>query len=206
MFNVAVLSPSSGKCEFGYALSLANLVLNFATNRIEEGEGVQGMQIVGQQSFSTSCNREMLIDWAITKDFSHVLFIDDDMSFEPSVLVDLARRGKDFIVCNYPRKKVPLSFISIGLDGKEIVTDKESSGVEEAGQVGFGMALIKMDVIKAVPKPRFPLPFNSATGEYGSEDYWFCKTARDKGFHIYIDHDASKKIGHIGSFTYKGGW
>jgi hypothetical protein len=200
MFNVAVLTPSSGKCEFRYAQSLANLVLHFCSTRIYEDSNVQGIQIVGQQSFSTSCNREMLIDWAITRDFSHVLFIDDDMEFEPDVLNRLADRRLDFVVCDYPRKKIPRSTIAIGLDGEPM---KLEEGLEEAAQVGFGMALIKMEVIKNISKPRFPLPFNSATGEYGSEDYWFCKKAREDGCKIFVDHDASKKVGHIGSYTFK---
>jgi hypothetical protein len=180
------------------------MAIHFCSHEIIEGENVQGIQVVGQQSFSTSCNREMLVDWAITKDFSHVLFIDDDMEFEEDVLFDLARRNLDFVVCNYPRKKVPLSFISIGLNGEELITSKDSMGVEEASQVGFGMALIGMNVIKSIEKPRFPLPFNTVTMEYGSEDYWFCKRAKDNGYKIFIDHDASKKVGHIGSYTYRG--
>jgi hypothetical protein len=200
MFNVAVLSPSSGKCEFRYAQSLANLGVYFCSTEIEEGVNIQGIQFVGQQSFSTSCNREMLIDWAITKNFTHVLFIDDDMEFEKDILHDLARRKLDFVVCDYPRKKIPQSMIAIGMDGKEM---KMSEGIEEARQVGFGMALIDMKVIKSVNKPRFPLPFNSQTGEYGSEDYWFCKKAIDNGYKIFVDHDASKKVGHIGSYTFR---
>ena len=123
MFNVAVLTPSSGKCEFQYAQSLANLVLHFATNKINFSDEYQGMQIVGQQSFSTSCNREMLIDWALEKDFSHVLFIDDDMQFEASILNDLARRELDFVVCDYARKKNPRSTIAIGLDWESMKAD-----------------------------------------------------------------------------------
>ena len=203
MFNVAVLSPSSGKCEFRYAQSLAGLVLYFCTHAIEKGVAEQGIQVVGQQSFSTSCNREMLIDWAITKDFSHVLFIDDDMEFEPSVLHDLAARKLDFVVCNYPRKKIPIEYISVNLEGKELPTHREMVGLEEAMQVGFGMALIGMKVVKEIDKPRFPLPFNVQTGDYGSEDYWFCRKARAKGYKIFVDHDASKKVGHIGSYTFR---
>jgi hypothetical protein len=200
MFHVAVLTPSSGKCEFQYAQSLANLVLHFATNKVMFNDDYQGMQIMGQQSFSTSCNREMLIDALIDKEFSHVLFIDDDMQFEPSILNDLARRELDFVVCDYPRKKIPRSTIAVGLDDEPM---KKDEGLEEAKQVGFGMALIKMDVVKCVKKPRFPLPFNSSTGEYGSEDYFFCMRARENGYRIWVDHDASKKVGHIGSYMYK---
>lgn len=202
MFNVAVLTPSSGKCEFRYAQSLANMVLYFATHSVIEGEKEQGIQVVGQQSFSTSCNREMLIDWSLTKDFTHVLFIDDDMEFEPSVLNDLGKRDLDFVAANYPRKQLPLSYISISPEGKEI--PQREGGLEEASLVGFGLTLIKREVIEALEKPRFPVMFNTTTGEYGSEDYWFCKCAREKGYKIFVDHDVSKKVGHIGTYIYGG--
>lgn len=203
MFNVAVLTPSSGKCEFGYAQSLANMVLYFCSHAIDDSHE-QGINIMGQQSFSTSCNREMLIDMAMKGDYSHILFIDDDMSFDPEVLNDLAKRDCDIIACNYPRKKIPMSFITIGNDFQEIKTTKESSGLEEVRQVGFGMALIKRQVFESIPKPRFPVPYNSAIGEYGSEDYWFCEQARKNGYKIFVDHDTSKKIGHIGSYVFRG--
>jgi hypothetical protein len=203
MFNVAVLTPSAGKCEFGYAQCLAQLVRYFCTHEVIKGEAEQGIQITGQQSFSTSCNREMLIDAVIDKDFSHICFIDDDMWFEQDTLHSLAQRNLDFVVANYPRKRLPLSYIAIGLDGKELPMAPSLVGVEEAAQVGFGFALIKTEVVKAVSKPRFPLPYNSSTGQYGSEDYWFCNQAMKKGYKIFVDHDASKKVGHIGSYLYK---
>jgi hypothetical protein len=34
------------------------------------------------------------------------------------------------------------------------------------------------------------------------EDVFFCKKARELGHKIYIDHDVSHEIGHIGTFEF----
>lgn len=205
MFNVAVCTPSAGRCEFQYAMSLANLVRYFCTHAVYEGENEQGIQIAGQQSFSTSCNREMLVDAVLaSKDnFSHLLFIDDDMRFDRDCLHLLASRREDFVVGNYPRKTTPLSYIAIGLDEEELPMPKGATGIVEAKQVGFGFALIKLELFKYVEKPWFPLPYSTTTKQYGSEDYWFCHQARKLGYRVFVDYDVSRKIGHMGSWEYK---
>jgi len=37
----------------------------------------------------------------------------------------------------------------------------------------------------------------------GLQDVFFCNKARAAGFKIWIDHDVSKEIGHVGTFEFK---
>ena len=205
MFDVAILTPSAGIVRMDYAESLARLVLFFCTHPVIQEEKEQGISIKAQQSFSTSCNREMLIDSIINTPFTHVLFIDDDMGFEEDALHIMAQKDQPIVLANYPKKVLPVRFISRGFKDEEIVTRKDSEGLEEVYIGGFGFALIKREVFMSVPKPRFPLLYNKEHNIYSSEDYWFCAKAREMGYKIYIDHDASKKVWHVGNYRFQGG-
>lgn len=203
MFNVAILTPSSGICRFKYAQSLANLVLYFCTHEVDEEMKEQGISLGGQQSFSTSCNREMLVDGVIEKDFTHILFIDDDMKFEPDILHVLARKKKDIVVANYKKKlQGEQEWVATGLNKRDIRSQKHCVGLEEALHVGFGLSLISLEVFKKIEKPWFPVPYNLSTSNYVSEDYMFCRAAREAGYKIYVDHDASRRVKHIGDYEY----
>ena len=203
MFYVAVLTPTAGNVKMDYAQSLARMVLHFCTQKVDPESPEQGMILAAQRSFSTSCNREMLIDMILpNKEITHVLFVDDDMGFEEDTLHLMASRNQDILCANYPKKKFPIEFITIGLDGKELASHRESIGLEEAQQGGFGFALIKREVFERLPKPWFPVLYNSTLNVYSSDDYYFSRMARLSGYKIMIDHDASHKVWHMGDFKF----
>jgi hypothetical protein len=62
--------------------------------------------------------------------------------------------------------------------------------------------LIKTSVFERIEKPWFPITWNEENGDYTGEDWNFCAICQENGIDIYIDHDLSKQIGHIGSLTY----
>jgi hypothetical protein len=49
----------------------------------------------------------------------------------------------------------------------------------------------------------FATPWDVAANGYMGEDIYFCKLLRDNAIPLYIDHDLSKHIGHIGTWEYK---
>jgi len=62
---------------------------------------------------------------------------------------------------------------------------------------------IKAGVFKALSEPWYETPWRTDKRGYIGEDVFFCNKARDAGFKIWIDHDVSKEIGHVGTFEYK---
>jgi hypothetical protein len=84
-----------------------------------------------------------------------------------------------------------------------VYTMPESTGLQEVGSVGMGVMLIKANVFAALSEPWFETPWRHDKRGYIGEDVFFCKKAREAGFKIWIDHDVSKEIGHIGMFEFK---
>jgi len=59
--------------------------------------------------------------------------------------------------------------------------------------------LIKTSVFESLPQPWF---MEDPIKEIG-EDVHFCNLAREHGFQVFIDHDLSKDVMHIGEFEYR---
>jgi hypothetical protein len=145
-------------------------------------------------------NREKLVIRACEMGSTHVLFLDDDMVFELQTVFSLLGRDRPFVACNYPRRIAPHHFTASSADQTRLIeTSDASTGLEPAGGVGFGMVLLERQVFAAIPRPWF-LPTWDAVGQtYVSEDIGFCRRAIAAGYAPYVDHDASKTIGHISS-------
>lgn len=140
--------------------------------------------------------RDRLAGKAVNQRFTHVLWLDSDMVFEPEIVEDLQFCGKDFVTgIAHGRRKpfVSCLFKSIDLSHLELWQLKDYP--KEAFQVaGCGMAcvLINTEIIKAVM-------INNGTAfnpipQYG-EDLSFCKRATDLGYKIYAE--PTVRLGHI---------
>lgn len=143
-------------------------------------------------------SREKLAKSALDMNSTKILFIDDDMTFAPQTVYSLIGRNKPFVACNYPRRKSPHHWAASRADLKGLIaTLPESTGLEQAHGIGFGMVLLDAKVFHAVPRPRFlPTWCENDGGFYVSEDVMFCRRATEAGFRPHVDHDASKLIGH----------
>lgn len=145
--------------------------------------------------------RQLAIDYAIEHGFTHVLFLDDDMAFPADLYESLSKHSLPVVAANYSNKSSEPSPQTHGLDGQPIFSHGKT-GIEEAGWVGFGAVLIDVSTVKDIPKPLFEMRWLDERGAFIGEDYYFCGKARAHGVKIYIDHDASQKMGHVGDRVY----
>lgn len=149
-----------------------------------------------------SQSRQMALDGAIKAGFTHLLMIDDDMTFPGDTLERLARHDLGFVGVNYKRKTAHYDgSLAFDSNGKQIDSSSKS-GMEEVYFVGHGINLINLDKIKHIHAPHFCVGWDKDKG-YMGEDYFFCQKLRSSGVPIYIDHDLSKQIGHIGDYEFK---
>lgn len=207
MFNVAVLTPSTGICRMGYAQSLARLAMYFAQNRIFEDEPVQSFIVDSIEGSGISENYARLISKYLADGdgirWTHIFCIEDDMSFRADLLHTMARRKLPIVAANYTTNKGdPIRWVSVGLDGKSIVTNSKSSGLEEALYIAQGATLIAREVFETMGKPWFLMGYDPDRDQYVHQDYYFSQRARDCGFKLFVDHDASKLIRHTGPKNY----
>lgn len=133
---------------------------------------------------------------------SHVLWLDTDMTFPPETAIRLAQHDQPIVACNCVMRD-PRLIWTAKRDGKRIPTNPESTGLEPVDTVGLAVMLMRTDVIGSLLRPWFRHGWNAAANSDIGEDVLFCRSLRNAGHQIVIDHDLSKEIGHIGQYTYR---
>ena len=203
MIHVAVLMPTTGLVRAECAMSLIKLAWHFQSVPVFS-EVEQKISFSQWQSSCIANGREQLVSNALKQGCSHVLFVDEDIGFEPHLLHDLLRRKQPLVACNYRIRFDHFGFAAVSPDMNErISTLPESTGLQEIGFCGFGFCLIERAVFECLPQPWFPQHWHPESSTHTTEDVAFFLNARTAGFIPMIDHDASKKIIHVGSYRYR---
>lgn len=146
--------------------------------------------------------RDMIIDYAINNNFTHVMFIDSDMVFQSDLLTSLLKHNKDIISALAFQRKPPYNpclykELKIGEAGENIANPWKDypNGLTEVGGCGMACCLIKVDVFKKIrEKSQCFFPIRGM-----GEDLAFCIRARQAGYKIFAD--TSLKVGHLGSIV-----
>lgn len=128
--------------------------------------------------------------------YTHLLMIDDDMTFEPNFALKLLehdvdivgglafKRRPDYQPCVYRQNEKDEQYYPIL---PEIF--------QEVDVIGTGGILIKMEVLQKMKYPWFET-FYDEKGQHYSVDFDFCIKAKKAGFKIFVDPSA--EMGHIG--------
>lgn len=128
--------------------------------------------------------------------YTHVLWLDDDMIFQPEIVEDLLFSGKSFVSAIYHGRRPPYtSCLFETIDPIKRFTEYPTDTFEIAG-CGFGCVLMETQILKAVFK-RFGTCF-FPTMELG-EDLAFCQRVSECGFKMYAE---PVKVGHLGLKTF----
>ena len=142
--------------------------------------------------------RDKIACKAINKDYTHVLWLDADMIFQPTVLEDLMDTGHDFVTgIAHSRRPPYASCVFENIDDLDHL--KRFEGVNypvepfPVAGCGFACVLIKTEVLKAV-QLHYKTCFLPEL-QWG-EDLTFCRRARAMGYDIYAD--PCVRLGHIG--------
>lgn len=157
--------------------------------------------VIFQQGCIIHQNRENIVKEAIKQKCTHLLFIDSDMFFEADSIMTLLGRDKDIVGVNSHLRKFPITS-TIQMPEAEKLTLKEDhpDGFFTVDAVTTAFLLIKLDVFKKLEHPWFFWEVDTEGNTVLGEDYWFCRSAKEKGFDIWVD--LSIKIGHVGKYTY----
>lgn len=197
--KLVVAVPTAGVVPMAFAYSLVGMFIHANTHGIASLPDVDvhiTLDVV--ESSNWILNREQLVVRAIKAENTHLMFLDDDMTFDPEILGVLLGRDVPIITTNYLMKTDAPEFVAMGLDGKRVPTYSESTGVEKIAYSGFGVSIFDLEVFKKTPQPWFLPDFQPETSQYSTEDNPFFRRARESGFDVLLDHDASKLVGHMG--------
>jgi hypothetical protein len=161
-----------------------------------------------------SLGRSIMLARALTDpNWTHILWVDADLRFKPEYIHSMILDDKDIVGGFYPKKGLPIDFASSPAPGGE-----DTEFLFETIYVATGFMLIKREVIeKMYEHYRDELNFFYQGADnsvhlfhpiidernnrlFLTEDYAFCKRARDIGFKCYM----SKRfeLPHIGVMEY----
>lgn len=193
--RLVIAMPSYGAVAVDCARSLAMLL--FAIGH-EPPEGLEWVGIETQSSSNLPELRHNLAVNALKKhNATHILWVDSDMAFPRDSLHRLLAHDLEIVGANYPRRQG--QHISAATDLNRQPFKASSTGLEEAGVIGFGLLLTRIEVFDG----EYEMPLFAHHDEHGycTEDVAFCHKARARGHKIWVDHDLSREVRHIGTIS-----
>jgi len=199
--TVVIASPMMDMCHTAFCTSLVHLVARTMSDPDAQREGLN----VTFLQYGTSIlplSRQFLAVRALECKATHILWIDSDMEFPADLLLRLARRDEPIVAANCMARRPPYHLTARDEANKQVPTTRDSTGIEKVARVGFGVVWMSTDVLRKIERPWFDLEYLPDMGIFRGEDFVFCEKARAAGFDLYIDHDVSKEITHVGNFGY----
>ena len=199
--------PSHDKVDALFAFDLAECVAYTACALISSGLDVEyGVTAVVGTWIERA--RQQLLDQAIAENVSHLIWFDSDMRFPKDAALRLMRHNKPIVGVNASTRSLPPRFTAlkkVGEGGYQLRTLESSTGLEEVEGVGFSVLCMDLrlfrDKLSKIERPWFK---NEQTKKRQmGQDIYFCQLIRKAGFKVYVDHDLSKEIAHIGTMEFQ---
>lgn len=175
--------------------------------RVAESYGIEYIIATHTHTSLISLGRSMMLSQAVeeNKEWTHVMWVDADIEWQPEHLLMLLAEDKDIIGGPYPCKSFPLSASS---SNKPIENGEETENLIETYYIATGFMLVKRHVCETMMEHYYDeLKFRYVTRNkrdykfvdlfapiidsanddlYLSEDYAFCKRAVDIGFKAFM--------------------
>jgi SAM-dependent methyltransferase len=177
----------------------------YASVRVFEDQEQQNLRTDGIEGSGIGANYDAMIERYLADDkihWTHFLSVEDDMGFAPDVLHQLLRRDVDIVGANYCCNKGSPLWFTARKGSETVLTTEESTGLEEVDLMPQGLTLVRREVYEKIKPPRFLTGWSPNSGKYVSQDYYFSEQAREAGYKLYVDHDVSKLIFHVGPKQY----
>lgn len=162
------------------------------------------MQIGGY----AAANRNHAVEAAKRNKSSHLMFIDNDMTFPSSGIQRLIDADKDIIGGMYNARGTTegkvvstVKMIDPKIDPNQgkIYTTEFPAQLFKCWGMGTGFMLINMQVFDKLERPYF-VSGETPNGEAWTEDIYFCQMAHKAGINTWVS--PSIKIGHLGIKEY----
>ena len=207
MPKIAILLPSNDDIPIPTMLSILSLYAYLSkTPLYSDAEDENDVNIYSERSSLLVGSRQNLMQRALDADNEWILMLDSDMTFPPDIVHRLASRGKPLIACNYVKRVVPSIPITKDFDDNLVFTDPDTTGLQKVKFTGFGVCLLHRSIFDDFPKPWFDTQWmRQEDGEIflvGEDVFFFQALRHFKNVDIYIDHDLSQSVTHIGQFEY----
>jgi len=146
--------------------------------------------------------RNTAAQFALEQECDYLFFYDDDVILPYGVLESLLETGADIaagvtMIRSYPFKPMAFKYEDTKDGGKQLVDyldyadHVDDNGIVECGAIGFSCVLIKVALLKEIPKPYF------VTGSRNTEDVYFCVRAKEHKPTVKIIMDTKVPTMHL---------
>lgn len=196
---VSICTPSDDHVHAMFCVSLLHMTMH---TLVSDNTNVLGMTVQHVGGSILPQSRYTLVKKSLEQKATHLLFIDSDMSFPADTLIRLLRHDVDMVGVNAMSRRPPYQTTAWLAPERRAVTTKDSSGIEKAWRTGFAVVLIRARVFETLAPPYFDNEYIPERDQFRGEDYVFFDRAHAAGFELYIDHDLSREVNHIGSFAF----
>lgn len=203
--RVGIAVPTHEHVPAQFASSIQGATALFA-GQVEHSEQIETFVIRYCIGTYIHKARQTLAEELLTAGCDVIVWFDSDMRFPVDTIHRLLSHGKDIVGANYVTRTHTPHFVSISEDGmSRVPTTHESEGLEKVGSIGMGVCLTHASVFEKLPHPEENWWFwfdRDQHLQHIGEDVFFCRAAREAGFDVWVDHDLSKQVRHIGSIEY----
>ena len=211
--RLVIGSPTTGATRIEWTETMVELVkalLRWHDKKIQ----VEDVVLLYYCSSVIPENRHQIVYQARKWKATHILWVDDDMSFHPDVVKVLlktyqairAENPKDYpriIGANCIKRMYPLQYMAVGFNDREILSFA-SKGITEVRYTGNAFLLTEMEVYDKLSMPWFAFPWIPHQNATGTEDVFFMDKAREElGYGTYVIHELGEHIDHTGVWTFK---
>lgn len=186
--RLMVAVPTTDYVHAEFMKCLVGLTKKLASDGVDFEE-----QIIGGTLIYWARNR--IAHRAIDGGFTHVLWLDSDMTFKPDIVDDLLWCGKDMVCGAFVSRRPPYGpCVYTSIEDPANMTKVEDFGTEpfRVDGCGFAAVLTSVSLLKAV-MDRFDTCF-MPTEQYG-EDMAFCDRVKQIGGEIWCE--PTVRPGHI---------
>lgn len=207
--RVLVGIPTRGFWTDEFGMSMLGLISYFHENPVS-GYAPKKQELIPMNVRGSILPNQRLdvCKTALEKEATHILWIDDDQTFPRQTLHRLLGWKKEIVAANVAVKKYPSHPTARDYSaehpaqGAPVFTDEHSYGIQKVWRVGTGIMLMDVKVLHRTGLNIFGNPWREDLQKYGGEDWSLCEAMQKAGFEVFIDHELSNRIEHIGPFKY----
>ena len=197
--SVMILVPAMEMVNAEFAQHLAMAAANMVANGIKINCAFNIGSVI-------TIARRNLTDIFLKSDFDYAWWVDSDMKFPIDAPIKLLKRGVHLVGANYRRRRFPNPGFTgmMGSAGNftELVTDDNSPPMQQVDVLPHGMMLVHRSVYEKIPQPHYLQDYVPEINLEIGEDIYFCNKAKQAGFEVWVDHELSREIAHIGIFHF----
>jgi hypothetical protein len=196
---ISVASNRDWKSRF--AICLTNLWGRLARQGIA-GHNLEKLDLrCFTQASCLSVGRQFLLDEALAGGYTHMFNLDDDIVFPEDIVDRLLAKDKAVVSINLLKKSDEFCPLVTDKNGTPI-SSIGRTGIEEITSMPMAGTLINLDAIRHVERPHFQVLWDEAKKSYIGEDVYFSTLLRINHVTLWVDHDVSQDISHIGTKEY----